>query len=114
MKRLLIFFTIILLLSALVSCAPAKEASASGEFFLTGTVQSTENGLMVEAEDEAHFGLYQINTSGGTKYFLENGKEITSSALNVGVKVKISYNGQVARSIPPQIFANSITILSSN
>ena len=70
-----------------------------------------ENGsILVDTEDENVFGEYSVNIGATTKYYDKEGKEIAKEDLKEGDKITVSYNGQVARSLPPQVFAQAIKL----
>ena len=70
-----------------------------------------KNYITVKAEDENAFGEYQVNINNSiTKYYDKENNEIAKKSLKEGDKVEITYNGQVTRSLPPQIFGQIIKL----
>ena len=119
MKRLcrtiMNIFTLILLGACLFSCAPTEspdaDPPASDGFTMTAVIKSVDEKIEVDViEAEYASGIHLVNTSDETKYTDENGKSIKRSSLRVGDTVKITYSGQVAMSLPPQIYAKAINV----
>ena len=63
-------------------------------------------------QSEYTFGNHLVITSDATDFIGRNGEKITKSDLKVGDKVEILYGGQVMMSLPPQIVASKITVIS--
>ncbi len=111
MKKLIIVLLLMLsVMPILVSCG--KTNNEEGDTKMTATiVQIEKNYIMVEAEDENAFGKYQVNIDDSiTKYYDKENNEIAKKSLQEGDKVEITYNGQVTRSLPPQIFGQIIKL----
>ena len=119
MRKLVILLTVFAALFCLVSCNKKEdnknqESSAvmgdtiSGEpygdgvslpetYTFTGQVLSVEDGRMLVSPDEENSAIspqVYVNTS-----------QFPSLEIKKGDKVSIVFNGQVAQSFPPQIFA---------
>ena len=60
---------------------------------------------------EASYSQYLVKLAGNTLYY-HNGKGVDKKHLANGATVKITYNGISTRSLPPQITAIEIEILS--
>jgi hypothetical protein len=75
------------------------------------SVSADELEVTATEDSEDSFGVYRILTSAETKYEDKDGKAITLSDIKEGDVIMISYNGQVMRSLPPQVVAIKIQIL---
>lgn len=120
MKKVL---SIILLLSVMLGvCACKKNNGATDGGANGGTTPPLEDGQMkITAKiDEIYNKFLIVTASDGVKYranvgpatvYARDGVEIAKDALAVGDRIDITYNGQVTRSIPPQISALHISII---
>ncbi|MBQ3016683.1 MAG: hypothetical protein IJD79_07890 [Clostridia bacterium] len=125
MKRIIKSILMIISLSLLVGCTGNKDEGKSDTSNGTLTdsaayykikatvnsVSSDELEVTATEDSEGSFGVYRILTSAETKYEGRDGKAITLSDINEGDIILISYNGQVMRSLPPQVVAIKIQIL---
>ncbi len=125
MKRIIKSILMILSLSLLVGCVGDKTEDKSNSqskaltdsdayYKIKATVNSVSaDGLEVTATEDSEdsFGVYRILTSAETKYEDKAGKAITLGDIKEGDVILISYNGQVMRSLPPQVVAIKIQIL---
>lgn len=109
MKKFIIILLAFSIMPMILACGKNNEENGVN---MTATILEIEQGyILVEAEDENTFGEYRVNIDDSiTKYYDAQNNEITKDALNVGDRVVISYNGQVARSLPPQIFGLEIKL----
>lgn len=108
MKRLCLLFLILLLVPMLFACT-SKGENVNIEYETTGTI--TEIGESIEMEVDPNqnaAGTYLVITGMETSYYNEDGNSIKRADLNVGDHIKVIFNGQVTRSLPPQIFALKI------
>ena len=115
----------IISLSLLVGCTGNKDEGKSDPsngtltdsaayYKIKATVNSVsgdELEVTATEDSEGSFGVYRILTSAETKYEGRDGEGITLSDINEGDIILISYNGQVMRSLPPQVVAIKIQIL---
>ena len=68
--------------------------------------------IEVEAEStDVFYGVYRVHLVATTAYVNTTGEYLTKDILHVGDKVEIGFNGQVMRSLPPQIVAHKITVI---
>ena len=113
MKR--IMNTIILLLGAamLFSCSPTPDSPAGGEYTLRGVVTEIADShidiLITDTPDAA--GTYRVLVSNSTAIYGKGGASIKISDIRTDDKLEITYNGQVMRSLPPQVVATKITVI---
>jgi len=113
MKRYIRLLPLLLCLPLLFACGDGQSAAteASGDSF-TMTAKITAIGDKIEVDvSEGPYGaegIYWVNAGDETSYFDKNGTKIKREDLKVGDTVEITYGGQVAMSLPPQIFAASI------
>ena len=117
MKRLRRVFLIILamlLVTYMVACAPEEPVSELPEegkvFSLKATIteMNSQSITVNVTESDAATGTLVVLLGEQTKLLDEAGQAIAASALGVGDKVEISYNGQMMKSFPPQIMATVI------
>ena len=118
MKRLRRVFLIILamlLVTYTIACAPQEDpvSELPGEgkaFSLKATITETDSKSITVnvTESDAATGTLVVLLSEQTKLLDEAGQAIALSALGIGDKVEISYNGQMMKSFPPQIVATVI------
>ncbi len=125
MKRIIKSILMILSLSLLVGCVGDKTedkndssnkaiTDSEAGYKIKATVNSVSaDELEVTATEDSEdaFGVYRILTSAETKYEDKDGKAITICDIKEGDVILISYNGQVMRSLPPQVVAIKIQIL---
>ena len=130
MSRFLKILLLVAILVTLGACS-ANESDKAGDSESKENQSEEENGG-AEAEKfvmyaeiinvgdkievnvyEAEFaqGLYWINTDKNTEIIGKSGEKISLSDLKVGDKIKITYNGQVALSYPPQVYAMKLDVL---
>ena len=111
MKKLIIVLLLMLsVMPIMMSCG--KTNNKEGDTKMTAIILEIEkNYITVKAEDENAFGEYQVNINNSiTKYYDKENNEIAKKSLKEGDKVEITYNGQVTRSLPPQIFGQIIKL----
>ena len=110
MKKFILGILLLSLFPMLVSCG---SVSAQGEeFSFTATVKSVNDRIEVEADEgQNEFGTYLIVTGSETKYYDKDGKNLLKLNLTEGAKIKVTYNGQVAKSFPPQVAAQKIQLI---
>lgn len=86
-----------------------KAEFTEGDFKMVATVTDIGAKITVDViEAEYASGVYWVNVSDLTAFVDRDGYKIDSTDIKVGDKVEITYNGQVAMSLPPQIAALSI------
>ncbi len=115
MKRFFCILIVVLILPMLFACSTndTKESETETEmdYKINATILEIENSsILVDTEDENASGEYRVNIGNITKYYNEERKEIAKEDLKQGDKITILFNGQVARSLPPQIFAQEIIL----
>ena len=110
MKKIILSILLLSIFPMLISCGSVS--SASKEVTFLATVKSVSDKIEVEADEEQNeFGTYLIVTGYETKYYDKDGNNVQKLNLSEGVRIKITYNGQVARSYPPQVFAQKIQLI---
>ena len=83
-------------------------ATDDGKMIITARIDEIYNAFLnVTATDGV---VYRVNVGKATAY-TRDGVGIVKEALEVGDKIEITYNGQVTRSVPPQISALDINIV---
>ena len=83
-------------------------ATDDGKMIITARIDEIYNAyLNVTATDGV---AYRVNLGKATAY-TRDGVDIAKEALEVGDRIEITYNGQVTRSLPPQIAALDINII---
>ena len=110
MRKITLSILLLLLFPLLVSCGGV---SAEGEeITFLATVKSVDDKIEVEADEgQNEFGTYLIVTGSQTKYYDKDGNKVIKLNLTEGTRIKVTYNGQVAKSFPPQIAALKIEII---
>ena len=126
MKKLLVILLISSLIFILISCGSNTDGESSNtsddssqevnneminaEYTLSGTVENIESGaILLNSLNTSNSSVaYLVKISSGTKFYDENGKTIDMTKIYVGDEVEIGYNGQVTKSLPPQITAIKI------
>ena len=109
MKKLITAVLLLSLVPMLFACTCKGEDVNITEYELTGVI--TEIGESIEIEADASqdaFGTYLVITGIETNYYNENNEAIKREDLKEGDHIRVTYNGQVTRSLPPQIFALKI------
>ena len=117
MKKILNAIIFILSAALLFSCTePSLEetpAAGSQEYKLSGVIEEIQNKyiiITVTGTENAH-GTYRVNVSDKTAICLKDGSIAGKNALNVADRIEVTYNGQVTRSLPPQITALKIAVI---
>lgn len=114
MRKFGILILIVIGFFALVGCSNnggSEEPKMTPETF-EGEIISVEDGrLMVKGPAET-FPEVAVNvTAEETKVVLKDGTVGAIADLVAGGKIKVTYSGAVATSMPPQIFGTEIEIL---
>ncbi len=122
MKKILILL-ILSFLIMLISCGNENESSSDtddsnqevnsevidAEYLLSGTVVKIEaEAIYINTLDTSASGAYLVKISKDTKFYDESGKAIDIAQISKDDEVEIGYNGQVTKSLPPQITAIKI------
>ena len=90
-----------------------KEINEADYFLYRGKIVSNENPRYIEVEiidSQIAFGKYLVLVDAATVYQDSEGNEITRDDLKVDDVIEISFSGQVMMSLPPQIYAQKITL----
>lgn len=90
-----------------------KEINEADYFLYKGKIVSNENSRYIEVEiidSQIAFGKYLVLVDAATVYQNSEGNEITRDDLKVDDVIEISFSGQVMMSLPPQIYAQKITL----
>ena len=90
-----------------------KEINEADYFLYKGKIVSNENTRYIEVEiidSQIAFGKYLVLVDAATVYQDSEGNEITRDDLKVDDVIEISFSGQVMMSLPPQIYAQKITL----
>ena len=114
MKRFIKIVLLLLAVGTLGACGTKEGGSENTEntddkFVMYAEITAVGEKIEVDVyEAEYADGPYWINTDKNTVFTDESGKKISLSDLKAGEKIKITYNGQVAMSYPPQVYAIKI------
>ena len=90
-----------------------KEINDADYFLYKGKIVSNKNTRYIEVEiidSQIAFGKYLVLVDAATVYQNSEGNEITRDDLKVDDVIEISFSGQVMMSLPPQIYAQKITL----
>ena len=110
MKKFMLSILLLSIFPMLISCGSVSAEST--EFSFLATVKSVSDNIEVEADEgQNEFGVYLIVTTSQTKYYDKDGNKASKLNLAEGTRIKITYNGQVARSYPPQVAAQKIQLI---
>lgn len=111
MKKLI--STILVAASALLlfSCG-GTTPDATNEYKLRGVVESIETNYIEIRITEAQYasGIYRVLIDKTTGIYNKNGESISKASIQLGDNVTVTYNGQVMRSMPPQVVAIRISL----
>ena len=77
-------------------------------------VSESELEVTVTMSGGANFGDYIVLLNKKTKYLYRDGSKISRESLDVGDVVEIAYNGQVMRSMPPQVVAQKVIVAAKS
>ena len=77
---------------------------------VVNTVSETELEVTVTLSAGANFGDYRVLLTKKTEYYYLDGTKIARESIEVGDVIEIAYNGQVMRSMPPQVVALKIIV----
>ena len=110
MKKFMLSILLLSIFPMLISCGSVS--AESNEITFLATVKSVSDKIEVEADEgQNEFGTYLIVTTSQTKYYDKDGNKASKLSLVEGTRIKITYNGQVARSYPPQVAAQKIQLI---
>ena len=110
MKKFMLSILLLSIFPMLISCGSVSAESNEATFL--ATVKSVSDKIEVEADEgQNEFGVYLIVTTSQTKYYDKDGNKVPKLSLVEGTRIKITYNGQVARSYPPQVAAQKIQLI---
>lgn len=111
MKKILTALLILATVGSLFACDNGGDAEPS--YTLTGTIGSIKSdGFMMTVTEGELAGIpYFVKTSDKTDIRYE-AKPLDKSKLVVGCRINVIYNGMETRSIPPQITASEIVVIS--
>ncbi len=110
MKKIMLSILLLSIFPMLISCGSVS--AESNEVTFLATVKSVSDKIEVEADEgQNEFGTYLIVTTSQTKYYDKDGNKASKLNLAEGTRIKITYNGQVARSYPPQVAAQKIQLI---
>ena len=110
MKKIILSILLLSIFPMLIFCGSVS--AESNEVTFLATVKSVSDKIEVEADEgQNEFGVYLIVTTSQTKYYDKDGNKASKLNLAEGTRIKITYNGQVARSYPPQVAAQKIQLI---
>lgn len=125
MKRILIIFSMLCVIFSLFACAGENTESTNTtlstevtdmitdtKYILNGKVTKiNDNSIEIQIENISDAsGLFAVNISEITKIYDSFGNIINKDQINVNNNVEVSYNGQVTKSLPPQVNALAIQV----
>ncbi len=124
MKKFLVVFSFACILLLLVACGDGQDNTQStnlstevtdminSKYVLNGTVaEINENSIEITIENtNTASGTYVVNISESTTIYDKFGNKISLNEIKLDNKVEVSYNGQVTKSIPPQVSAIEIQV----
>ena len=105
MKRLLLSILLFSLLPLTLACA--NHSTPPSEHTLSGTVTAVNSNKLIINSNGID---YQINFDTSITQITKKGGSIAPNQIQIGDNVTVAHNGQVTRSLPPQIFALTIDI----
>ena len=105
MKRLLLSILLFSIFPLAISCT--NNSTPQGDYSISGTVTQTSEGSFLVDSNEIE---YQINYDSKHTTVTKGASPEALSQIKSGDRVTVTHNGQVTRSLPPQIFALTIEI----
>ena len=115
MKKIIKIFLLLAAIGTLSACGSRENGGNEGmnqKFVMHAEITGIGEKIEVNVyEAEYAEGPYWINADENTKVMHKDGRKISLSELSVGDKIKITYNGQVAMSLPPQVYAREIEVV---
>lgn len=104
---------LILSLCTLCACDGGGKGEAPDGFTMRATVIAVRDKIEVEVtEAEYASGIYEIITPVGIAIRNSEGTSLDRADITVGSKLIITYNGQTMLSLPPQVVAREIVVVS--
>jgi hypothetical protein len=122
MKRIIALMLTVLILMLSVSCLFActepestdegADTENDGGVMLVGVV--TDKPELNKIPMQANNGVdYLVNISSDSTQILRNGNKISYTDLEKGEHIRVTHKGIVTRSIPPQVTATKIEVISA-
>ena len=105
MKRLLLSILLLSIFPLAISCT--NGSAPQGDYSISGTVTQTSKSSFLVDSNEIE---YQINYDSKHTTATKNASPVALSQIKSGDRVTITHNGQVTRSLPPQVFALTVEI----
>ncbi|MBQ7761329.1 MAG: hypothetical protein IJ400_04665 [Clostridia bacterium] len=103
MKKLLLSILLFSLFPTVISCS----STSSQDYTITGTVTEVNANRLIIKSNEID---YQINFDKANTKITKNKSPTSPDQIKIGSTITVTHNGQMTRSLPPQVFALSITI----
>lgn len=123
MKKIFIILTILCFAFALFACGGSTDTQTNLSTDITNMLENEKiilsgkvdkvNELSIEITTEANenaSGVYVVNISNQTLLYDKYGNIIKLSQIIEGDNIDVSFNGQVTKSLPPQISAIIIQV----
>ena len=112
MRKFILMIIFLIIVPHIGGCNNMKEEEEINLFTLKGIVKNVDEKIEVEViESDYAFGIYWVITFEETKFINNKGVAITKEDLENEDVIKITYNGQVMMSYPPQIVAYEIELI---
>ena len=123
MKRVLIILTVLCFAFVLFACGGNTDTQTTlstditnmlenEKIILNGTVDKVnESSIEITiADNQNASGTYQVNVSAETLIYDKYGNKISLNQIEIDNTVEVSFNGQVTKSLPPQVSAIIIQV----
>ena len=123
MKRILIILTVLCFAFVLFACGGNTDTQTNlstditnmlenEKIILNGTVDKVnESSIEITiADNQNASGTYQVNVSAETLIYDKYGNKISLNQIEIDNTVEVSFNGQVTKSLPPQVSAIIIQV----
>lgn len=124
MKRILIILTVLCFAFVLFACGNGNTDTQTNlstdttnmleneKIILNGTVDKVnESSIEITiADNQNASGTYQVNVSAETLIYDKYGNKISLNQIEIDNTVEVSFNGQVTKSLPPQVNAIIIQV----
>lgn len=118
MKRILIILTVLCFAFVLFACGGNTDTQTNlstdttnmlenEKIILNGTVDKVnESSIEITiADNQNASGTYQVNVNSETLIYDKYGNKISLNQIEIDNTVEVSFNGQVTKSLPPQVNA---------
>lgn len=111
MKKLISVILVAASVLLMFSCG-GTDPDVTNEYKLRGVVELVARDYIEIRITEAQYasGTYRVLINKATKIYGKDGKSASAASIRLEDTVTVTYNGQVMRSMPPQVVATRISV----